>query len=444
MVATGDVAAVVARRIVVLSDGTGQSVGRDDSNVLRLCRMLDLSAESRQLAIYDPGIGTHVDAKRLCVELPEVRLADPNPRSSALRRLRRPLELGFGLGTAENIRQLYRALIDAYEPGDEIFLFGFSRGAFTVRALAGVIFRCGVLHRASVAQTDRALSLCQRHYTGLGAARAGYRAQVDAFRREHSRPCNIRFLGIWDTVKSVGYLRPKNLPHTRHNPIVEHVRHALSIDERRSFYLHTTWGGLCGEERPAVYAPASFDLDLTDCPQGKPQDVKEVWFAGNHSDVGGGYPDAESSAATIPLRWMMIEAQACGLQFDESRSEAILNLQESITQRHDEMRDRLARRILWTIAEYTPRKELQNEPPPPMTHWKCRPAGPRRIAASLRRMADGSEGVCVHRSACGVYPTVPPPWLIDLREDQVRIVPEDSSGAEGASSPADEEGVPLA
>lgn len=416
--------AIVTKRIVVLSDGTGQSVGRDDSNVLHLCRLLDLSADSRQLAIYDPGIGTHVDADRLRVELPDVRLADPNPRSSVLRRLRRPLELGFGLGTAANIRQLYRALIDVYEPDDEIFLFGFSRGAFTVRALAGVIFRCGILQRASVAQTDRALSLCQRHYTGLGSARAGYRAQVDAFRREHSRPCNVRFLGVWDTVKSVGYLRPKNLPHTRHNAIVEHVRHALSIDERRSFYLHTTWGGLCGEERPAVYAPASFDLDLTDYPPGEPQDVKEVWFAGNHSDVGGGYPERESSASTISLRWMMTEAQACGLQFDADRSGPVLGLaDESVTQRHDEMRDRLSRRMLWTIAEYTPRKELQNEPPPPTTHWRCTPAGPRKIAASLRRLPDGSDVVCVHRSACSVYSGVRAPWLTDLREDQIRIVP---------------------
>src|SRR5690606_24328421 len=131
-------------------------------------------------------------------------------------------------------------------------------------------------------------------------------------------------------------------------------------------------------------------------------------------------------------------------QFERGRSMASLNQQQSITQGHDDTRDGLSRRTRCTIAEYTPRKELQHEPPPPMTHGKYKPAGPRRIAASLRRMADGSEAVCVHRSACRVYPTVPPPWLIDLREDQIRIVPDDSSGAEDASSPGDEEEVPLA
>src|SRR5262245_40816564 len=130
------------KRIVVLSDGTGQSVGHNDSNVLRLCKLLDLSEHSKQIAIYDPGIGTHVSLKHIesGLQLSErLRLADSNPDALLLRHLRQPFELGFGAGASANIKQLYSALVHVYEPGDDLFLFGFSRGAFTVRALAGLI-----------------------------------------------------------------------------------------------------------------------------------------------------------------------------------------------------------------------------------------------------------------------------------------------------------------
>lgn len=410
------------KSIVVLSDGTGQSVGRNDSNVLRLCKLLDLSERSDQIAIYDPGIGTHVSLKRVETGLQlskRLQLADSNPETMLLRWLRQPLELGFGLGFTANIKQLYLALICEYELGDYIYLFGFSRGAFTVRALAGLIYRCGVLKKDSAAQVDAALGWCKQHYTGLcPAQRVAYRAQVDAFRRQHSQPCNVHFLGVWDTVKSVGYLNPKAPPHTRHNPIVKHVRHALSIDECRSFYLHTTWGGLDGESRPAVYVPASFDLDVTDNDHRHPQDVKEVWFPGNHADVGGGYPKNESAPANNSLRWMLAEAQCCGLSLDPQRYGVLFPREEDepVTYRHDEMSDHLTRRIGWALAEYAPRMTLHNEPPPPTKKFTSTPAGPRSIADSLRSV-DKCLKVCIHESARGVYPEASAPW---------RAVPEAS------------------
>jgi uncharacterized protein (DUF2235 family) len=220
----------------------------------------------------------------------------------------------------------------------------------------------------------------------------------------------------------VGYLRPKNLPHTRHNPIVEHVRHALSIDERRSFYLHTTWGGLHGESRPAVYAPASFDLDATDSPQGVPQDVQEVWFPGNHADVGGGYGCDGSEAANNALRWMIVEAQRCGLRFDADRYRESFPdaADQRVSKRHDEMRNGVLRRILWSVAEYTPRKELHNEPPPPHTRWKCTPAGSRQLNSALRDL-DTKPLVSVHESARTAYATTEAPWR-SLPQERVRFV----------------------
>lgn len=404
------------KRIVVLSDGTGQSVGRNDSNVLRLCKLLDLSAHSDQIAIYDPGIGTHVSLRRIASGLQlsdRLQLADSNPDTLVLRRLRQPFELAIGAGAIANIKQLYAALIRAFTPGDDIYLFGFSRGAFTVRALAGLIYRCGVLHKDAVSQVDTALGWCRQHYTALTPEqRAAYRACIDDFRRAHSRPCNVRFLGVWDTVKSVGYIRPLMFPHTRHNPIVEHVRHALSIDERRSFYVHTTWGGLAGESRHAVYAPASFDLDARDDPLGSKQDVKEVWFPGNHADVGGGYAPNESAPANNALRWMISEAQQCGLSFDDARYKTIYPIEkdEPVTRRHDEMGDSRTRQVLWSIVERAPRLELHNEPPPPHTKPRLTPAGVRSISSSLRKNVANEYFVRIHESARAVHGDANAPW----------------------------------
>jgi uncharacterized protein (DUF2235 family) len=403
------------RRIAIFSDGTGQSIGRNDSNVLRLCKMLDLRS-GEQIAIYDPGIGTHVSLNKLNagLEISDwMHLADSNPDSQLLRHLRIPGELAFGSGAITNIRQLYLALVDRYEPGDEIHLFGFSRGAFTVRALAGLIYRCGVLQRKAADKVDTALGWYRDHYASFDEqGRAAYRAKVDAFRREFCRPANIRFLGAWDTVKSVGYLKPVNLPHTRHNPIIQTVRHALALDERRSFYVPTTWGGLVGDKWPAVSAPASFDLDATDNPAGIAQDVEEVWFPGNHSDVGGGYPADESAPANNSLRWMIREAAHCDLKFDDAKYLAAFPREKDqpLTCRHDEMRDSLRWRLVWSVADRTPRNELHNEPPPPRIERTRKPAGPRNVVDSLRRTPNGGGKVSIHETARGVYPDANPPW----------------------------------
>jgi uncharacterized protein (DUF2235 family) len=161
---------LMTKRIAVLSDGTGQSTAGDASNVLRLCKVLDLSAGSQQVAIYDPGIGTHVrrEALESGLQVSERRqLADSNPSWWLVRRLRTPFELGFGAGAEANIKELYCALIKSYEPGDQIYLFGFSRGAFTVRALAGLVHRCGLLRNDALAEVDTAFCWYRKHLTSF-------------------------------------------------------------------------------------------------------------------------------------------------------------------------------------------------------------------------------------------------------------------------------------
>jgi uncharacterized protein (DUF2235 family) len=406
----------MSRNIAIFADGTGNTVGKHDSNVLRLCKMFDIRQRSEQLLIYDPGVGTLTTKADLERTFPtpdgplyiEDSIA-PYSTNYAIKWL----GLGFGLGTERNIKQLYLALAKHYHPGDHVYIFGFSRGAFTARSLAGFIYRCGLLQPGHINAIDDAYDLYRQHFE---QAKNSHdlrikKRNIDEFKQECSYPCNVRFLGIFDTVKSVGYFRPKNLPHTRHNPIVETVRHALSLDERRSFYAPTTWGGLDGDTRPATFVPACWGSGANNDPPIRWQDVKEVWFAGCHSDVGGGYAPDASSPADVSLRWMLEEARAHGLRLSPDAN--VSGLARTIIKEHlhNEMTRRgtwidLGVRMWWRCADHLPRRDLDNEPPPPRKNWRVKPAGPREIGASLRR-----GGVTIHSTAVSCYPEATPPWM---------------------------------
>jgi uncharacterized protein (DUF2235 family) len=404
----------MGKNIAIFADGTGNTVGKHDSNVLRLCRMADIRNQDQQLVIYDPGVGTWATMTELekafrradgtcdsCGPLPIEDSIEPLLPKRLAARL---LGLGFGYGTERNIKRLYSELAKHYEPGDRVYLFGFSRGAFTVRSLAGLIYRCGLVKSLHRDKIDEGYGLFRKHFEQAKNSEElrSKKRDVDEFRRAYSHPCNIRFLGIFDTVKSVGYLRPKNLPHTRHNPIVQTVCHALSLDERRSFYAPTTWGGLDADTRPAVYVPACWGSGRY-YPAIRWQDVKEVWFAGNHSDVGGGYPRECSSPADVSLCWMIEEARAHGLLIP--RKGDVNGLAMTITKGHlhDELTRRgtwkdLACRIFWRGVDHCPRRDLDNEPPPPRKKWRYKPAGRREISASPRRGT-----IAVHSTAKSCY-----------------------------------------
>ena len=392
----------MAHKIAIFADGTANTVGGNDSNVLRLCRLIDSSATSAQTVIYDPGVGTMTPFAELRASVPDgVRLVDDDERLPYAARLGY-LVLGWvvGAGTERNIRQLYRELIRCYEPGDEVFLFGFSRGAFTARALAGLIYRCGVPRREHDSRIGEALALYRKHFEACrdAAELRELKHEAAVFRRTYSHLCNIRFLGVWDTVKSVGYLRPKNLPHTRHNPIVQTVRHALSLGERRSFYAATTWGGLDGDTRPAVHIPAHHPEDS---PSIAWQDVQEVWFAGDHSDVGGSH--AERELSDVALHWMIQEARTAGLRV---AAPAVAPQPEKLSA--SDLHDALTRgrsRLFWRCLELVPRREIDNEPPPPALRWRFTPSGPRALSAALRNGV-----VTIHGSARRCYSEDRVPW----------------------------------
>lgn len=207
----------------------------------------------------------------------------------------------FGLGLSRNVRSCYRFLAHCYEPGDELYLFGFSRGAFTARSLAGLIRNSGILDSRHLERVEDAYALYRARRPD--AHPRGIEARI--FRRMYSHDdCMIRMLGVWDTVGALGIpLRGWHLlpwlnrrfefHDTELSSRVRAAYQALAIDERRGPFEPTWWR----------------QQDAAD-----DQTLEQVWFAGAHSDVGGGYPEPE--LAEIALLWMVDRARACGLAFD--------------------------------------------------------------------------------------------------------------------------------
>ena len=364
----------MAKNIVICSDGTGNTFSQDVSNVTHLIHLLELGHPSRQLVFYDQGLGTN---PKLVARIKAYR-HEPHAAREGLRLLREPgygvrlsgrlgrlAALTVGYGLRENVKEMYQALAQSSAKGDHIFLFGFSRGAFTVRALAGLLYRCGLPrhHPAKFSRMfDKAYSLYKRHDPDP--------EKLQSFRTKHRvRDCRIHFLGIWDTVKSYGGMWPTSLPHLRHNPIVKTVRHALALDEHRSWFIPTSWGGIDSDK------PMALGVEPDD--RYASQDVQEVWFRGCHSDVGGG--DQEVETARIPLRWMLSEAAAHHLVLNREGHNLLRDKDEAgVPVIHESLT------LPWRVAEYLPRFELDNSVRPPKRFFKCGRSGKRSPLAFKR------------------------------------------------------------
>ena len=276
------------KNIVICCDGTGNSFEKpeNDSNVVKLYSTLDFSGPD-QVGYYHPGVGT---------------LGDPIARNRLSRAWSVVKGLAFGGGLLNNVGDAYRFLMNSYEDGDQVFLFGFSRGAYTVRALAGVLHMFGVLHRGNQGLIPYLLRMYAKRTRDAQRMQNTFDAAT-AFKTKISRACRLHFVGVWDTVSSYGWIyNPVRLPYTAQNPDMRNGRHAISIDERRCFFQKNVWG-----------APV------------KDQSIKQVWFAGVHSDVGGSYVEKESGLSKIALEWMMAEALSCGLKFDANKAQAMLD-----------------------------------------------------------------------------------------------------------------------
>ncbi|MBK1718432.1 DUF2235 domain-containing protein [Thiocystis violacea] len=277
------------RHLVVCADGTWNTPEQETegvptpTNVVRLFNALASQSVdgSAQLGYYHPGIGS--DGSRLG----------------------RFLGGTLGVGLGKNIMSAYRWLADQYQPGDRVFLFGFSRGAYTVRSLAGMVALCGLLKTRDLAepaaweQVERIYDRGYRHREPISRWDQGMAFHSDA----HGEPPDVHFLGVWDTVGALGvpdYLEFFNLlddsskytfHDTKLNRKILNARHAVALDENRASFAPTLWS------------------DISDRPH-----VKQLWFPGNHGDVGGGHP--ETGLSDGALKWMMDEAQDQGLAFE--------------------------------------------------------------------------------------------------------------------------------
>jgi uncharacterized protein (DUF2235 family) len=207
----------------------------------------------------------------------------------------------IGRGLKDDIRDAYVFLMHHYEPGDRVFFFGFSRGAYTPRVVAGMLHMFGLIRRGNEPLVPYAVRMLTKHTDDYAFRVAA------AFKATFSRPCTIHFVGVWDTVNSVGWFwDPVRIPYAANNPDIAVGRHAIAIDERRAFFRTNLW-------RPQ-------DAKGT---RG-PRDLKPVWFPGLHCDVGGGYPEAESGLSKVALEWMVGEAEAHGLLVDAGKRDEIL------------------------------------------------------------------------------------------------------------------------
>ena len=256
------------KNIVICCDGTGNEYGRNNTNVVE-CFSLAVQND-RQIAFYDPGVGT-----------------GGWEYNEETKGLKAKSDLATGRGLQKNVEDAYSYLMETYEEDDRLYLFGFSRGAFTVRSLAGMLHKCGLLRP----DNDNLLEYASKIYgtKGNDDIAAGFKATF-------SRACPVHFIGVWDTVKSLLLNAGKRWYDARLNPEVKFGYQALSIDEKRRDFPPSLWD----QRRKSA-----------------DQTIEQVWFAGVHSDVGGWYD--ERGLANVSLRWMMAKAVACDMEVDRER-----------------------------------------------------------------------------------------------------------------------------
>ncbi len=317
----------MSRRIVICIDGTNNYPGAGLTNIQRLVRML--GDDEDQLIYYQPGAGT--------IEPDSLTL----PWS---RKLLQFVDSVSAIMLERHVCSAYRFLMAHYRRGDQLYFFGFSRGAYAVRVLAAMLSKVGLLRNGF----DEMLPFAWRSYATRGngdAAREFRNAYCHYVRR-------IRFLGLFDSVSAVGSpWRPRSFERTFRNLSVDTVRHALALDERRAMFVQNLWSEQTG-----------LDQQIDD--DAAVSDVRQVWFPGVHADIGGGYPEAEAGLSRIALTWMRREAEQAGLSFRPLVSSRILDPDGVLDEidpaklsalhcaapQHDELRAHL----YWRLLEYLP------------------------------------------------------------------------------------------
>ncbi|PPQ80444.1 hypothetical protein CVT25_001771 [Psilocybe cyanescens] len=386
-----------SRTHVLCFDGTSNEYDADNTNVVKLFALLKKDDFDDQLCYYQAGVGTYFE---------------PGVVSPLFEWGAKVLDLAFAWYLDQHVMDGYTFLMQNYRKGDKICIFGFSRGAYTARALGGFLYKVGLLPRDNEAQVTFAYKMYKRTDAAGIQLCAG-------FKQTYCQNVTIEFMGVWETVASVGVIMGRSLPFTNSNSAIKTFRHALALDEHRAKfrpnYYHRPaptemdsrldpedasspvnqggssftkgdnpsddeaatsdkgkknkrWGffgvGETVKVKPTgkAIAPVLVEDDQT------PSDVLEVWFSGCHSDVGGGAVtnDTINSLANISLRWMVREAMtsSCNIKFDAGalkRANIELDLEPSVPELEmdavdalEPIHDSLKLSPLWWLLEIIP------------------------------------------------------------------------------------------
>ena len=384
-------AAPLERNLVICCDGTSNEFGRKNTNVVRLLQCLERDSD-RQLIYYDPGVGT---------------LPDPNRVTNLGKSWSKIIGLAFGHGLTSDVMEAYAFLMETWQSGDRVYVFGFSRGAYTSRVLTGLLRNFGLMPRGA----HNILPYVIKGYRALSDRAARDKMSVleetyQDFRRTFARPASspddqehhfpVHFLGVWDTVSTVGWVwNPKSFRNTALNPSVQFARHAIAIDERRVFF----------RQNRLVARQSNQDSVEVAKMDGVPRLI-ECWFPGSHSDVGGGHAAKEDQLWPLSLEWMLREAEKTGLLVDPVRKQTVFASASSPSiwalKHHESLEG------LWKVAEWFPalRWRQDNKTGEWRSRFETGRGTPRKVW----------PGELIHRSA-----------LLRLREKEV-FLPDGKMG----------------
>ncbi len=326
----------MSRNIILLSDGTGNSAAKlQRTNIWRLYQALDL-AGGDQIATYDDGVGTS-SFKPMAI-----------------------LGGALGYGLKRNVIDLYLFLCRHYQQGDRIHCFGFSRGAFTIRVLGGLIADQGLIPAGGDDAMGRnARAAFRRYRDNRYKSALGLEKPLRALRNmilnvmdpagtpssSEKRKVRLTFMGLWDTVGAYGlpfeeltkawnWIFPLSVPDREPSSIVDRACHALALDDERHTFHPVLWN--------EANLPGANAHHISD------EKISQVWFSGVHSNVGGGYP--EDALAHVSLNWMLEQASAAGIRFKANELSALKVSENVLGKMYD------PRRGLGGFYRYAPRK----------------------------------------------------------------------------------------
>lgn len=296
----------ITKNIVICYDGTNSEYGTHNTNVVKTFEAI--VRDDTQIAFYDPGVGTFSFLGRTLGRKAGIALG-----------------LLFGYGIRQNIEDGYQYLMNRFEPRDKVFIFGFSRGAYTARALAGMIHQFGILQKGS----QNLIPYVSKMYFKKDKKKK--LSVIKDFKATFSHVCQPHLIGLWDTVGALGPNLSKKFPDLKLNPDIKNGFQAIAIDEKRRPYKVVLWD----------------ESSKTDN-----QVIEQVWFAGVHSEVGGGCSKDECSLPDISLAWMMDKASECGLKLKDDWQDGLK--QDARVDMHDSCT------LPWIIVGLRKRREISD------------------------------------------------------------------------------------